>query len=1039
MAIPKMFEVKGVSLLFSLGEENIMEGEENKDPLVQTVLPSLSLVMEQGTAKQVGTEGHGDSDQVPCVSIIAQAEGEGSQEFSPTSTACVYSRSHLLKSHRSIAKKATTESDTDKENYVGTTRTVPHHHIRRKLRRKPQEGRQREEEQEPPVIQGLWVQEIDWSKSTNKDMSWASEVNQLPVDLPKHTDSIWVPHRRGGCSLDTVFELVSHCSLEGVSKCADGLSDIYELMGVSDSSSESGGMSESPCSLKSISDSESIRTHESESDSSCSFGDGGLSDSVCSLVDVSDCLSSVMCVSDNFLAPEGASDSNSSCNLMGVSDSDSTCSRGWESGSSSSVEGASNSFCNLVGVSNIPGGVSGSLCSVGGVSDSETMFEELRSRVTQKHQRFVSPFFKALVKDVSDEMKEFTAQINEGLIFHKQLQPNKFEYREGKEYHILYHIQNGSYGDVFSVQDKSTGFKCAAKKIPLSHFNCEEVSTWSALNSPGVVKLFGAVREGPYVTLFMDLKTGCLAQLLRERGSLPEELALRYLCQLLGALEHLHHRHVLHLDVKVDNVLLSEDGRDTFLCDFGLSETLDPNGQSTKAFRLSGWPAGTETHMAPEVARGDLRCAKADVWSSCCMLLHMLNGCHPWIRYYNHPLCFKIVNEPPPLREVPPSCNPYTAEVLRAGLQKDPASRASARALRQMTTKALRAVGGLCHSSGQGHCQKLVNSKDGNHDRPYIPSAPAKPAATQSAPKMHWVSPWRALAAEADSSDSEEGGSELERNSESVTYSLEDRDWEYYQHSLEESHVVEDWEYETDSEVDIYLGEDGDPEKSSVFKKGDCEYEGDWEEEESSTELYQALHTHFPVLRKGLPEIDQSWGSEPELEYLRDGVTVGILAQTPSPEPRDHPPSCMSSTGSSHKDDTDTDKDSDCSSDDLSSGVFSYNSQTDGQSFNLEWLVVSTNQPPSYCFEGIEIWIENIGGECLRIRERRQVKVGHVAIGISEQITVKAFSLETLDRKPVSFQQEIQESGLWLCCIPAPDCCPRWSWRIKEGKLEIRE
>lgn len=47
----------------------------------------------------------------------------------------------------------------------------------------------------------------------------------------------------------------------------------------------------------------------------------------------------------------------------------------------------------------------------------------------------------------------------------QQLQPNKFEYREGKEYHILYHIQNGSYGDVFSVQDRSTGFECAAKKV----------------------------------------------------------------------------------------------------------------------------------------------------------------------------------------------------------------------------------------------------------------------------------------------------------------------------------------------------------------------------------------------------------------------------------------------------------------------------------------------------------------------------------------------------------------------------------------------
>lgn len=55
------------------------------------------------------------------------------------------------------------------------------------------------------------------------------------------------------------------------------------------------------------------------------------------------------------------------------------------------------------------------------------------------------------------------------------------------------------------------------------------------------------------------------------------------------------------------------------------------------------------------------------------------------------------------------------------------------------------------------------------------------------------------------------------------------------------------------------------------------------------------------------------------------------------------------------------------------------------------------------------------------------------------QISAKAFSLETLDRKMVSFQLEIQESGLWLRCVPAPDGCQHWSWRIKDGKLELRE
>lgn len=47
----------------------------------------------------------------------------------------------------------------------------------------------------------------------------------------------------------------------------------------------------------------------------------------------------------------------------------------------------------------------------------------------------------------------------------KQLKPSCSKYREGEEYCVLHHIQNGSYGDVFCVRDKSTGFRCAAKRV----------------------------------------------------------------------------------------------------------------------------------------------------------------------------------------------------------------------------------------------------------------------------------------------------------------------------------------------------------------------------------------------------------------------------------------------------------------------------------------------------------------------------------------------------------------------------------------------
>lgn len=45
-------------------------------------------------------------------------------------------------------------------------------------------------------------------------------------------------------------------------------------------------------------------------------------------------------------------------------------------------------------------------------------------------------------------------------------------------------------------------------QIALKRFSSEEVGAWSALRSPRVVELFGVVREGPNVLLFMDHKSG---------------------------------------------------------------------------------------------------------------------------------------------------------------------------------------------------------------------------------------------------------------------------------------------------------------------------------------------------------------------------------------------------------------------------------------------------------------------------------------------------------------------------------------------------
>lgn len=54
------------------------------------------------------------------------------------------------------------------------------------------------------------------------------------------------------------------------------------------------------------------------------------------------------------------------------------------------------------------------------------------------------------------------------------------------------------------------------------------------------------------------------------------------------------------------------------------------------------------------------------------------------------PLWSQIANDPPPLREIPPDCSHLTFEVLKAGLEKDPAKRPSASDLKEKTARALK-------------------------------------------------------------------------------------------------------------------------------------------------------------------------------------------------------------------------------------------------------------------------------------------------------------------------------------------------------------
>ncbi|KAF3699963.1 Mitogen-activated protein kinase kinase kinase 14 [Channa argus] len=589
--------------------------------------------------------------------------------------------------------------------------------------------------------------------------------------------------------------------------------------------------------------------------------------------------------------------------------------------------------------------------SCSSLGDCSLALAGLRGSVSQGDPCYAGPFFKDVEREAIEEEDELSAAdsvCNEGIIFYNEkIQPVDSEYREGREYVLSKFIKEGSYGEVHSAQDVNTGFKFAVKKMALKRFMSEEVGAWSALKSPRVVELFGVVREGPNVVLFMDHKSGSLGQLIVERGQLPEDLCLHYHLQVLTALEYLVKKKVVHLDIKADNVLLSEDGRDTFLCDFGHAERLDNVGQSLSG---SNELKGTETHMAPEIVKGEPRGAKADVWSSCCMLLHMLNGCQPWTRYYTCRLYLKIANEPPPLREIPPYCNPFTAEVIKAGLQKDPVQRASASDLKEKTDKALKEAGGLV-SPAKG---------------PYKPP------------------------------DS------LQLITSSFDYKVE----EEHQESVEKQGRGNDY-----TEIDSNEPKPGLPLCPQMLSS------------EPNHKRANNITTMSELeLRKLEREFYLSSLSQPQSAEMQEQLLSCLSSDTPNWEPSDKKDSGRWSLSPG---------------DDFSSGAFSDNSQPDVQDFSME-LLGNKQLPPPCCFEGVDVHIRDFSRSSIRIRETRRVKVGHIATGISDQISRRVFTLETQQGKQIAHDEEVHESGLELCCVPAPDFSPAWKWRIRDGVLETR-
>ncbi len=189
------------------------------------------------------------------------------------------------------------------------------------------------------------------------------------------------------------------------------------------------------------------------------------------------------------------------------------------------------------------------------------------------------------------------------------------------KYKLKARLSNGPYATVFRAHDTLEGVHVALKiphkglvtKESLEDFS-REVRLAAKLTHPNILGLKSADFIDGHLVIALPLGDESLEDRLARRMSL--RTALDFGEQLLRAVSFAHEQHVIHCDVKPDNLLLFGDGR-LRLTDFGISKV------AHRTISASG--AGTVGYMAPEQAMGRPS-RRSDVFATGLVLWQMFSG-----------------------------------------------------------------------------------------------------------------------------------------------------------------------------------------------------------------------------------------------------------------------------------------------------------------------------------------------------------------------------------------------------------------------------
>ncbi|MGB2741911.1 MAG: protein kinase [Cognaticolwellia sp.] len=254
-------------------------------------------------------------------------------------------------------------------------------------------------------------------------------------------------------------------------------------------------------------------------------------------------------------------------------------------------------------------------------------------------------------------------QCDQPTLLSDEQQAEKLQQSSMAHFKIIDILGKGGMGAVYKAKDLALERFVAIKMLRINDAKkpliLAEAKTISQLNHPNIVTVYDIAREGDTNFIVMEWVNGRPLDRVIPPQGLALNVVIDYAKQMVAALACAHQQHIIHRDIKPQNIMVDVHGRIKIL-DFGIAALIDPdkpqatplvehvplrdqtastgqesltgdNAEKIKHHTLPSRIEGSPQYMAPEQVLGQVSDARSDLFSLGIVLYEMLTGVKPFL------------------------------------------------------------------------------------------------------------------------------------------------------------------------------------------------------------------------------------------------------------------------------------------------------------------------------------------------------------------------------------------------------------------------